>query len=371
MARLRGLRLRDRGHPRAGLERHAERGASGSAIAHDQIEEIARGLRRGGAVVPLLRHQAARERFEQRIDLEVRHALVDRRRVEQEVRARDLGAGAVEWQLAAQHLVDDDAEREQIDPVIDRIGDRLFRRHVVGRAEHEAVRGQPTRSVRRIAALAEDRDAEIDDARHLRAVHVGLDDHVLGLEVAVDQPLLVRVIQAFEELAGEVDDALGRHRRLVEDRGEISALREVHDHVAEPIGRLSDVDHADHVRVAEATGELGLTLEALSDLVVLEQVAVKYFDRKRSTDLHVLGAEDRAHRPFAEAHLDEIAVREGLSDQRIRFELFGDLDGHQKLPKYVTAPPPVSGVGVTTRCESFADVTNSTVVAIAQPMPIA
>ena len=72
--------------------------------------------------------------------------------------------------LPAQHLVDDDAEREQVDAVIDRIGDRLLGRHVVRRAEHEPVRRQPTRAIGRVAAFAQDRDAEVDDARHLVAV---------------------------------------------------------------------------------------------------------------------------------------------------------------------------------------------------------
>ena len=57
-----------------------------------------------------------------------------------------------------------------------------------------------------VAALAQDRDAEVDDARQLGAVRVALDDHVLGLEVAVDQPRFVRVIEALEQLARQVDD---------------------------------------------------------------------------------------------------------------------------------------------------------------------
>ena len=319
-------------------------------------------------MIALLRHQVARERLEQRIDLEVRHAIRDRRRIDQKICARDLGAGAVERQLAAQHLVDHDPEREQIDPVIDRIGHRLLGGHVVRRAEHETVRGQPARAVRRIAALAQDRDPEVDDPRHLGAVHVGLDDHVLRLEVAMDEARLVRVIQAFEQLAHEEDDPLRLHRRVVEDHGQVVTLGEVHDHVAKPVGGLADIDDADHVRMAQPTGELGLALEPLRDLVVLEQPRVENLDRERAADLDVLGAVDRTHRALTEARLDLIAVREDLADQRVLLGLSGGL-GHQNLPSTDTAAP-FPSVGVTTRCESFPEVTNSTVVAIAPPIPI-
>ena len=117
-------------------------------------------------MVALLRHQVARERFEQRVDLEMRHAPRDRRRIDQQIRPRDLGPGAVERQPAGLHLVDHDAEREQVDAVIDRIGDRLLGSHVVRRSEHQAVRGQSALVARRVTAFAQDRDPEIDDARH-------------------------------------------------------------------------------------------------------------------------------------------------------------------------------------------------------------
>ena len=206
--------LGDLRNARAHGEWNPERRGGGGAVAFDQIEQLARGLGGRRAMVALLRHHPARERLEQRIDLEIRDALRDHWWIEQQIRACDLGTGAVERQLAAQHLVDDDTEREQIDPVIDRIGDRLLGRHVVGRPEDESVRGQSTFRVRAIAALAQDRDPEVDDPRHLVPVQVLLDDDVLGLEVAVDEARLVRVIQALEHLAGEVDDPCRRHRCL-------------------------------------------------------------------------------------------------------------------------------------------------------------
>ena len=89
---------------------------------------------------------------------------------------------------------------------------------------------------------------------------------------------------------------------------------------------------------------------------------------------HPHGGHEHVHHGAAAdaAHLAHVAVvARPVGDGTVPSLVFGDLDGHQNLPKYVTAPPPVSGVGVTTRCESFAEVTNSTVVAIAQPMPMA
>ena len=163
-------------------------------------------------MIALLGHQPPRKRFEQRIDVEVRHPIRDPWRIEQQVRARDLGSRAVERELSRQHLVDDDPEREQVDPVIDRICDGLFGSHVMRRAEDQPVRRQASGRGRRIAALAQDRDPEIDDPRDLVAVRIALDDHVLGLEVTMNEAVLVCVIQPLEHLPHDVDDPGRRHR---------------------------------------------------------------------------------------------------------------------------------------------------------------
>ena len=89
-------------------------------------------------------------------------------------RHRDLVL-ALERDLAGEHLVEHDAERVEVGLAGDGRAQRLLGRDVVGRAEHAAVGGQPL-LVERAG------DPEVGDLG--RALLV--DQHVLGLDVAVD-----------------------------------------------------------------------------------------------------------------------------------------------------------------------------------------
>jgi hypothetical protein len=80
---------------------------------------------------------------------------------------------------------------------------------------------------------------------------------------------------------------------------------------------LTDVDHADHVGVAQPAGELGLAREAQRDLGVGEQACVQHLDRERAADLDVARLVDDAHRAFSEAMQDLVAAGEDLADQLV------------------------------------------------------
>ena len=97
---------------------------------------------------------------------------------------------AVERHIPGEHLVEDDAERVDVRLAVDVVAERLLGRDVVGRAEHAAVGGQPV-LVERAG------DAEVGDLGRALVV----DQHVLGLDVAVDD--VVRVGAA--ERAGDLD----------------------------------------------------------------------------------------------------------------------------------------------------------------------
>ena len=257
--------------------------------------------------------------------------------------------------------------------MIERLAERLLRRHVVRRAEHEAAGREPP-ALGVVHALAEDRDPEIDDARDLRSVLVVLDDHVLGLEVAVHEALLVRVVQALEELPGDVDHARRGQRRLLDDDPEVGALGQLHHHVVDAGRRLADVDDADHVGVTQAAGEIGLAVEPLGDPGVREQRGVEHLDREPALELDVPRAVDRAHRARAEERLDPVALGEHLAEQRIggrvgllRLEL-RLLARHQNRPTALTETP--SAPGVTTTPVVLPEVTYSTAVAMPAPSAV-
>ncbi len=81
-------------------------------------------------------------------------------------------------------FVEQDAEGEEVGPPIHRLALQLFGRHVGGRADGEPRIGQ---ALRRLVGIHQPCDAEVEDARLSRVI----DHDVLGLQVAMDDPLIV------------------------------------------------------------------------------------------------------------------------------------------------------------------------------------
>jgi hypothetical protein len=93
--------------------------------------------------------------------------------------------------LTDQHLVEDHAQRVEIRGRRDRaVAARLLRRHVVRRAEHEPGRGQPELGLEPGRA----RDPEVEQLDQLAAA-LAHEEHVVGLEIAMDDPGAVRGIE--------------------------------------------------------------------------------------------------------------------------------------------------------------------------------
>ena len=165
----------------------------------------------GIAVERALRHRALDDRDEIRgrtaLALAQRHDLAERG-------GRDhVGRGArVVRRYAGERVIEHRAEREHVGALVDRLAARLLGRHVRGRAHDRAGDGQRRRSLhrrarRRLASTASASAARLCGARalsvgveilreapvdHDRLAEVA-EQHVAGLEIAMDDPLAVRV----------------------------------------------------------------------------------------------------------------------------------------------------------------------------------
>jgi hypothetical protein len=169
-----------------------------------------------------------------------RTALFDGRHRHRDVLCKDRLRVAVEGHHAGQHLVQDAAQRVLIRASVDLAAHRLFRRHVVRRAHDRAGQGQAvvTTAVVAIDGRLTDRrhrvgtdhrypaaarqvgvggrhdvraprDAKIDDLDAVLGAVLFDEKDVFGLEIAMDDALVVNRLQAGGDLHG---DATGAQR---------------------------------------------------------------------------------------------------------------------------------------------------------------
>jgi hypothetical protein len=94
---------------------------------------------------------------------------------------------------------------------------------------------------------------------------------VAGLQVAVDDPLAVRLVQRVGDLDAAAHGLLGRQMSLEQAGREAFALQELHDEVFGPVVVADVVERAD-VRMGKGGDRLRLAFEALPDFLVLREV---------------------------------------------------------------------------------------------------
>ena len=158
-----------------------------------------------------------------------------------EVLHRDLERRvARERDLPGEHLVEHDADRVEVGGLVDRRAARLLGREVLRGADDRADLGH--------LARAGARDPEVG---HLQPA-LGADEHVVWLDVAVDDPVLVRGRECGEDLAGVVDRDLDRRRPAPDDQLlERAPVEELHRDVVGALGLAAVVDR-DDVRMAQS-----------------------------------------------------------------------------------------------------------------------
>ena len=138
------------------------------------------------------------------------------------------GRVLLEGAASGEHLVEDRAERELVRAEVRRPSGGLLGRHVADRAHHGArlrrARGLRDGFVLGVAERRERlREAEVEELRAPLLRH----DHVLGLEVAVDDSRRVRRREGVRDLRGDRERAAERHG-LGEDGAQRAAFDELH-----------------------------------------------------------------------------------------------------------------------------------------------
>ena len=178
------------------------------------------------------------------------------RRLDMLDRPQDLGRAlgakldGIKGQHARQKLVEQHAERvnvgSRVDPTVSQLG--LLGAHVLRRPDQLPLLGKH-RSVRQLARRRLG-DAEIDHLRDRLAV-LQRHENVVGLDVAMDHALLVRVLHRVAHLKEELQPIHGRETPLVAKAGQRKPFDVLHHEVGPPLIGHAGVDHAGDVRVIE------------------------------------------------------------------------------------------------------------------------
>ena len=151
---------------------------------------------------------------------------------------------------AGEHLVEHDAEREDVGAVVERLSRDLLGRHVARRAQQHA-RG------RLHVRVAQPRDAEVHD------LHAAVGEHhdVAGLHVAVDDAALVGRRERLGHARGDLHRLRGRERAAADEVAQLPAVEYLHRHEGD-VALAPDVVDGDDRRVPDAAGRPRLLQEA-------------------------------------------------------------------------------------------------------------
>ena len=184
--------------------------------------------------------------------------------------------------------------------MIDRKPAHLLGRHVAHRSHHGsglrvAGDGRPARRLARSHRLDSLRQAEIENLDVVVLRH----EHVLGLQIAVEDPPFVGGGEALRNLKGVVDRLVLGNRSGVELAAQSLSFQKLHDGVGDAAVVAEVVDRED-VRMRKRRDRLRLSLEPGERLRVAGDRGGQNLDRDVAVELRVPSPVDLAHPARAE-----------------------------------------------------------------------
>jgi hypothetical protein len=175
----------------------------------------------------------------------------------------------------------------------------LLRGDVVERPQHSAVGGDATIG----EGLGE---AEVGQIAVLAPAGV-FDEDVRRLDVAVDEPVLVRCVERRGDLACDGDSPRRRECTLApQQRSQVGAVDVAHREEEHALGFARRVDR-DDVRVLQARGQPRFPLQARAKVRVVHETGRQHLERHVAAEAIIVGAVHLAHAAAADQRLDAIA----------------------------------------------------------------
>ena len=227
-------------------------------------------------------------------------------------RAQRLGdRRSAEGGMPGQHLVEQAAERPHVGASVHAAASHLLRAHAGRRARDTAGRTTRARVVTGAAAGRRAHQVRQAEVEHLHVASRG-QLHVGGLEIAVNDALLVRRLQRVRDLAGDGQCLVRRQRSSSQPIGERRPLDQLHDDGQHVSGPLQAVDRAD-ARVRERRQDARFLLQPCRPGRVAGPRRRQHFHRDLAVQLGVERAIDLAHAAGTERTHD--AIRSDLASR--------------------------------------------------------
>ena len=157
-----------------------------------------------------------------------------------------------------EHLGEDDAERELIGPAVERRAEQLLRRHVARGADDQSVQGEARARAQLAGVALEVRQPEVEDLH----APVGEAEHVLGLEVAMDDALAMGGLESRGEPQRDAERFLARQRSAAHHVAQRLAVQVLAGDVGPAVDFLERVDGRD-VGMDERGGRPGFASQPL------------------------------------------------------------------------------------------------------------
>ena len=197
-------------------------------------------------------------------------------------------------------LVEHHAQRIEVGAMVEPTATGLLGAHVVRRAADHA---------RLVALLGEHREAEVGELRLVarRQQHVG------RLHVAMDDPLMVRVVERLGHLRDDSQPFLERDQPPALQVAR--AVDFLHDEVEGAV-RFAKVVHPHDVFVEQAGEDLGFEADLLTEIVAA--VLLEHLDRDAALKNLVGGPINGPHAAPAQLRLERESLIEGRTDQGAR-----------------------------------------------------
>ena len=154
------------------------------------------------------------------------------------------------------------AERVDVGAVIDVLAARLLGRHVAGRADQRCrcASCDAARRASRHRSFAMPKSSSLTIVRPPRTAD---EEHVVGLEIAMDDAASRARPRARRDLVEDLDRLVERQRPRSSRSREALALQPLHHEVAAAVGQRAEREHVDDVGVADLVDRARLLDEAL------------------------------------------------------------------------------------------------------------